>query len=304
MKWVTFEPVDGVECGVVDGELVYPHAGTESLLELIELDQLKAAGEKAMATSSGRPVASLSIAAPLVPPTMRDAMCFHEHIRNSLGPEIDARHSLYPAFYFTNRAAVVGPYDDVAISPGSLQFDFEVEVAAVIGTAGENIRPADAARHVIGYAIYVDWSARDLQFDEMALKLGAVKGKDSATTLGPYLVTTDELEPYRSGKGFDLPMTARLNGRLITAGNWKTIDWSFDDVVAYASRGTKLNPGDVIGSGTVGLGCLLEHQLTGSAAFEGWLTPGDVVEVEVGMLGKTSQRILPPLERHPLSSGW
>ena len=139
---------------------------------------------------------------------MRDSMCFHEHIRNVLGSaDIDKRHTSYPVFYFSNPASVVGPLDDVAVSPGCEQFDYELEVAAVIGKAGTNIAPQDAASHIAGYTIYCDWSARDLQMDEMTLGLGPAKGKDGATTLGPVLVTG-----RRKGKGFDLAMTVAING--------------------------------------------------------------------------------------------
>ena len=231
-------------------------------------------------------------------------MCFHEHIRNCMGGEIDARHLLYPTFYISNSAAVIGPFDDVKIAPRSEQYDYELEVAAVIGTAGHNIRPQDAEAHIAGYTMYIDWSARDVQFDEMNLRLGPAKGKDTATTLGPLFVTKDEFEPLRKNKGFDVTMTVRVNGRQVSSGNWSTIDWTFSDVIAYTSRGTTLSPGDVLGSGTVGLGCLFEHYQTKSPAFQGWLQPGDVVEMKVDLIGTTKQTVIAADEHYPLSSGW
>ena len=130
-----------------------------------------------------------------------------------------------------------------------------------------------------------------------------IKGKDGATTLGPVLVTRDEIEHRRKGKGFDLAMSVALNGIPFTEGNWSSIDWSFGDIVSYVSRGTRLVPGDVIGSGTVGWGCLLEHDISAPERFPGWLRPGDRVELEVELIGRLDHTIAPALPWHPLSSG-
>lgn len=182
---------------------------------------------------------------------------------------VDQRHLEVPGFYFSNAAAVIGPHDDVAISPGSEMFDFELEVAAVIGTPGSSIPREKAEEHIAGYLIFCDWSARDLQIQERALQLGPAKGKDGANSLGPMLVTPDEIAHLRSGEGFDLAMTAHVNGELVSEGRWSTIDWGFADIIAYASRGTRLRPGDVIGSGTVASGCLFEHFALDPAGFRG-----------------------------------
>src|SRR5690606_24827633 len=132
------------------------------------------------------------------------------------------------------------------------------------------------------YVLLCDWSARDLQAVEMAVQLGPAKGKDTATSLGPFLVTPDELEQYRAGDGYDLPLTASVNGRAYSAGSWKDLYWSFPQMLAYASRGTVLHPGDVIGSGTVGTGCILElSRVHGTEAYP-WLEPGDRVRLEGG----------------------
>jgi 2-keto-4-pentenoate hydratase/2-oxohepta-3-ene-1,7-dioic acid hydratase in catechol pathway len=130
-----------------------------------------------------------------------------------------------------------------------------------------------------------------------------IKGKDGATTLGPVMVTGDEIEHRRSAKGFDLAMTVTLNGTPFSAGNWSTISWSFADIVSYVSRGTRLVPGDVIGSGTVGWGCLLEYDISDPGRFPGWLTPGDRVELEIELIGRLEHTIAAPLPWHPLSSG-
>lgn len=244
------------------------------------------------------------IIAPLDPPTMRDSMCFHEHIGNCRPGEFDQKHRQVPAFYLSNPNAVLGPYDDVSISPGSKQFDYELEVCAVIGQPCSNVPHEQASDYIAGYTMYIDWSARDLQMREMAFGLGPGKGKDSATTIGPKFVTADEFQCLATDKGFDICMTASINRRRIATGNWKTIDWSFADVVAYTSRGTSLAPGDVLGSGTVGWGCLLEFFRSAPDKFPGWLKPGDVVEMSVDLIGTTRQVIRESMPFYPLSSGF
>jgi 2-keto-4-pentenoate hydratase/2-oxohepta-3-ene-1,7-dioic acid hydratase in catechol pathway len=269
---------------------------------LIEIIGSASALERAADTARNRPaeVVSLDDAtlhAPIpVPPSIRDFMAFEEHVvatSKALNLEVHPDWYQIPVFYFTNPAAVRGPNDDVEISPGSSAFDFELEIAAVIGTPGADIAEADAERHIAGYTILCDWSARDLQEREMRLRLGPAKGKDSATSLGPVLVTPDELEPLRAGQAYDLAMTASVNGKPYSAGNFSTIYWSFRQLVAHASRGTELRTGDVIGSGTVGTGCILELSRThGPDAFP-WLVPGDVVELEIAKIGTIRATIRP-----------
>jgi 2-keto-4-pentenoate hydratase/2-oxohepta-3-ene-1,7-dioic acid hydratase in catechol pathway len=233
---------------------------------------------------------------------MRDFMCFHEHILNCMGA-VNPLHAKFPTFYFANHTAVLGPSDEVSISPGSYAFDYELEIAAVIGQPGANIHPANARDHIVGYTAYIDWSARDLQIEEMELRLGPAKGKDGATTLGPVLVSEDEFEPLRTGKGFDIAMSVAIGGEPISSGNWSTIDWSFDDIVAYASRGTHLATGDVLGSGTVGKGCLFEQRALNPDGFRGWLQEGEVVTFEMERIGRMDIRVAAPQMRHALSSG-
>ncbi len=204
----------------------------------------------------------------------------------AIGQELDPTWYEIPVFSFTNPAAVLGPHDDVAISPGSAVFDYELEVAAVIGTPGSDLAPAEAAAHIAGYTILCDWSARDLQMREMKLGLGPAKGKDSATTLGPYLVTPDELG------GLDLAMTAAVNGRAYSAGRLSDLYWSFAQLIAYASRGTRLVPGEVIGSGTVGTGCILELSRVHGAGAYPWLAAGDEVRLAVQGLGAQRARVV------------
>lgn len=305
MKLVSYRSGAQDGSGVLDSGLIYPFPGGQRLIEVIARgrDAVLDAGRAAVSESAPLDAAGVRLLAPVDPPQLRDSMCFHEHIRNGVG-EVHEKHHQFPVFYFSNAAGTVGPQDDVPISPGSERFDYELEVAAVIGTPATNVSPAEASAHIAGYTMYIDWSARDLQMNEMVLRLGPAKGKDGATTLGPVLVTPDELEPFRAGKGFDAAMTVSINGEQISSGNWSTINWSFDDVVAYTSRGTTLRTGDVLGSGTVGLGCLLEHYRLDRDGFRGWLRPGDVVTFDVEHIGTIQQRVVDAAPLHPLSSGY
>lgn len=243
------------------------------------------------------PLAGARLLAPVPePPSVRDFMAFEAHVVTSyaaLGAAVAPVWYDQPVFYFSNPAAVLGPTDPVPLAPGTEEYDFELEVAAVVGTAGADLDPAQAEDHVAGYVLLCDWSARDLQATEMAVQLGPVKGKDTATSLGPFLVTPDELEHLRSGRGYDVEMTATVNGRACSAGSWADLHWSFGQMLAYASRGTRLRPGDVIGSGTVGTGCLLElGRVHGQDAFP-WLREGDEVVLDMGPLGSIATRIVP-----------
>jgi 2-keto-4-pentenoate hydratase/2-oxohepta-3-ene-1,7-dioic acid hydratase in catechol pathway len=223
-------------------------------------------------------------------------MAFEEHVVTSakaLGLGVDPLWYEIPVFYFTNPAAICGPADNVPIPPGSVAFDYELEVAAVIGTPGRDIPAHEAESHIAGYTVLCDWSARDLQEREMKLNLGPSKGKDSATSLGPVLVTPDELEPYRAHHSYDLAMTASVNGRQYSNGNLSAIHWGFARFVEHASRGTELRTGDIIGSGTVGTGRILELSGTHGSGTYPWLAPGDVVTLAVEHLGQITAQVMP-----------
>ncbi|MFH5823155.1 fumarylacetoacetate hydrolase family protein [Georgenia sp. AZ-5] len=242
------------------------------------------------------PLERLHLHSPVdVPPSLRDFMSFEDHVVTSmsaLGRQVDPIWYQQPVFYFSNPAAVIGPSADVPVAPGSSEFDFELEIGAVIGTPGSDIPASEAERHIAGYAILCDWSARDLQEREMRVGLGPAKGKDTATTIGPWLITPDELEPLRTPRGFDIDFTVHVNGRLYSRGNWSTIHWTFPQMVAYASRGTTLRSGDVIGSGTIGTGCILELGRVHGFERYPYLCPGDVVRIDGGPLGTISQTIV------------
>lgn len=228
----------------------------------------------------------VTLAAPLPHPTsLRDFYAFEQHVRLARaqrGLEIVPEWYTMPVFYFSNHQAIIGPEDAVKRPRSTEWLDFELEIAAVIGRGGRNI-PAEAAEsYIAGYTIMNDWSARDVQRAEMKVGLGPAKGKDFATSLGPWLVTPDELEDRRTEKGYDLPMVARRNGVELSRGNWQSLYFSFAEMIAHASADVTLYPGDLIGSGTVGTGCILE---LGPEAVGGWLQPGDAIELEVERLG-------------------
>jgi 2-keto-4-pentenoate hydratase/2-oxohepta-3-ene-1,7-dioic acid hydratase in catechol pathway len=225
------------------------------------------------------------LAALPLPNSLRDFYAFEEHVKNARrrrGLEMIPEWYEIPVFYFSNHNAIYSPYDKIPFPKHTQALDFELEVAAIIGKSGENIAVEEAESYIAGYTIMNDWSARDIQRKEMAVGLGPAKGKDFATSLGPWIVTPDELEDRRSGKGYDLQMVARRNGVEISRGNWNTIYWSFAEMIARASEDCVLFPGDVIGSGTVGTGCILE---LGPENVGGWLQPGDVIELEIERLG-------------------
>ena len=305
MRWATCRTTLGERVALVDGTSVRVARGVERLLDLLGDDGERMAEAAELAHRDPLDVLDLDdvdLLAPIpVPPSIRDFMAFEEHIANTRGQAgIDPVWYEQPVFYFTNPAAVHAPHTEVAVSPGSTAFDYELEVAAVVGRGGSDVRPEDAEAHIAGYTILIDWSARDLQRREMSARLGPAKGKDSATTLGPYLVTPDELAAHRSGHGFDLGMRASVNGRTYTDGNWRTVHWSFAELLAYASRGTRLVPGDVLGSGTVGRGCILELSALHGLEEYPWLVPGDEVRAEVDGLGAVSGRIVAGRDPVPL----
>jgi 2-keto-4-pentenoate hydratase/2-oxohepta-3-ene-1,7-dioic acid hydratase in catechol pathway len=305
MRWVTYADSSGRDrAGVVEGGVIHALDPGVTVLDLLDSDGLTDAGGRALETPSETvALDTVTLRAPLQPRSIRDHVGFLQHIRNCTGGNIAPGYSEVPVFYFSNTAAVIGPHDDVAIFPGCTQFDYELEVCAVIGRSGFNIARDEAEDFIAGYTMLCDWSARDLQMKEMATGLGPAKGKDGANTLGPMLITADELESARSAKGFDLAMTAHVNDELVSSGRWNSIDWDFADMITYASRGTWLRPGDVIGSGTVPTGCLLEHFATAPDQFRGWLQPGDVVRLEVEGLGVLRHRIVAGAAAAPLSSG-
>jgi fumarylacetoacetate (FAA) hydrolase len=208
----------------------------------------------------------------LHPPSVRDFYAFEQHVRTaraSRGLEVPPEWYEQPVFYFSNPAAIFGPEDEVPYPEGTAELDYELEVAAIIGQGGQ----------IGGFTVMNDWSARDLQRVEMKVGLGPAKGKDFATSLGPVVVTPDEFD------GTDAAMIARVNGEERSRGELGDLHFSWAQIVGHAARNTRLLPGDVLGSGTVGSGCILE---LGDGR---WLQRGDVVELEVEGIGVLRNRV-------------
>lgn len=224
--------------------------------------------------------------APFPVASIRDFYAFEQHVktcRAHRGLSMVPQWYQIPVFYFSNPAAVIGDGDPVWAPQGSTALDYELELAAVVARPARDLPANDSALECLaGFTILNDWSARDLQREEMAVGLGPSKSKDFATSLGPRLVPWEELrDRYWDGR-LHLEMTAAVNGRVYSRGNAGSMYWTWPQLLAHASRDTELRPGDVLGSGTVGSGCILE--LTPEAV-GGWLKPGDVVELTVERLG-------------------
>jgi fumarylacetoacetate (FAA) hydrolase len=233
------------------------------------------------------------------PTSCRDGYAFRQHVaaarRNrkvDMIPEFDQ----YPVFYFTNHNAIQGAGEIECMPDHFQKLDFELEVAVVLNKKGRNIRAADADSYIAGYMIMNDMSARTLQMEEMLLNLGPAKGKDFSTVIGPWLVTPDELEQYKTspkdghtGNAYNLEMKCVVNGKQVSSGNMADMDWTFAEIIERCAYGCDVLPGDVIGSGTVGTGCFLELNGTGLLNDPNyqpqWLQPNDLVEMEITGLG-------------------
>ena len=247
------------------------------------------------------------IIAPVPAPTsFRDAYAFRDHVatarrnRNApMLPEFDQ----FPVFYFSNHNNITGPGEIICMPDHLQKLDFELEVAIVICKPGKNIKAEDADEYIGGFMIMNDFSARQLQMEEMKLNLGPAKGKDFATAIGPWLVTPDELEEFKidpkenhTGNAYNLKMKCSVNGVQVSEGNLADMEWTFAEIIERCSYGVQLYPGDLIGSGTVGTGCFLELNGTGKLNDpnyeEQWLKEGDEIELEVEGLGKLKNKII------------
>ncbi len=288
--------------GTFSSMLAFIEAGTEAL-NLARTIVAAPPSDAVFATSD------FALAAPLPRPVqIRDCLCFPEHLKGALrvrgermiaaAPDPDAKRAEltaagffevppsyfdFPVYYISNRMAVYGPDVDIIWPTYSNHIDYELEWAAVIGTAGSQISAAQARQHIFGYTIFNDWSARDEQARAMggALSIGPGGGKDFANGLGPCIVTADEIpDPY------NLKMTARINGAEVSSNSSAGMHFRFEDLIAFLSRGNGLYPGEVICSGTVGGGCSIETGIP--------VRPGDIVELEIEKIGKLRNRVLAP----------
>jgi 2-keto-4-pentenoate hydratase/2-oxohepta-3-ene-1,7-dioic acid hydratase in catechol pathway len=308
MRFATWEAGGTVRSGVVSDAGLHELADGTTVLDLVRAG-LPAALETGAAALGGPPVPvdSVRLLPPLQPPTIRDFVAFEEHVegvRRAIDGQAGVVAEWYqaPTFYFTNPYGLVGAHDDVAVPPGSQRFDFELEVAVVVGRDGASLTPEQARDAIFGYTIMNDWSARDLQAREMKVNLGPAKGKDSATTLGPWLVTADEFEPYRDDDGFlALDERVSVNGTEIGQDLLSNMGWPFEELVSYASRGTWVRAGDVLGSGTCGNGgCLAELWGIRGDAAPPPLQPGDVVEITVEGIGTIRNRVVAGIDLPPV----
>jgi 2-keto-4-pentenoate hydratase/2-oxohepta-3-ene-1,7-dioic acid hydratase in catechol pathway len=304
MRWATYRsknPMDSIErVGLVEEDVIF---GMKPGIRLVDLfgddgSKLREAGEKVRRSPDEvRALKDAILLSPIPhPPTVRDFVSFEQHHRTgiqTIGQAWDDSYYELPSFYFTNANAMFGSDQAIRFAGNTKKQDFELEICAVIGREGIDLDPDEAESYIAGYCIFNDWSARDIQADEMArIPIGPAKGKDSAMSMGPYLVTPDELEDRRQGHGFDLAMKSWINGKPYTTdANWSSIYWSFGEMLSYASRNAWLAPGDVLAAGTVSTGCVLElGSLHGWDKYP-WLKEGDEVVLEIERLGQLRNRV-------------
>ena len=282
--------------------------GEISLLELIQLPDWKELIINKTKSNNliTHKLEEVKLLAPIPRPnSLRDAYAFKQHVetsRKNRGLEMIKEFDDFPVFYFSNHNAIFGPNDDIECMPSHFEkLDYELEIAILIGKEGRNIKAKNAKEYIAGFMIMNDMSSRGLQMKEMKLNLGPAKGKDFASVLGPYLVTPDELSGNvvnedDIGCNYNLEMTCSVNGKLLSKGNLKDMAWSFEKIIERVSYGASIYPGDIIGSGTVGTGCLLEingtNKLKHSDFTEMWLKENDVVEMEIEKLGKITNKII------------
>ncbi|GAB4534256.1 MAG: fumarylacetoacetate hydrolase family protein [Anaerolineales bacterium] len=279
-----------------DGMLELIEAGAPALEHLRTLEARHTPQAQADSLSGGYRLSEVSLHPPLPnPPSLRDFYAFEQHVATAnanRGRKVPAEWYEIPVFYFSNHMALFGPDAPIQRPRACRALDYELEVACIIGKGGRDISPERAEAHIFGYTIFNDWSARDLQAQEMRVGLGPAKGKDFASSFGPVIVTPDELTDRHTRRPgvYRLQMTARVNGVERSRGNFADLHYSFGEMIARASADVTLHPGEILGSGTVGTGCLLE--LT---HFQGpWLADGDVVELEIERIGILRNRVTSP----------
>ena len=245
-----------------------------------------------------KPIAYLENEVSLYPPvpnpqSFRDFYAFEKHVqaaRKLRGLEMNPDWYKIPIFYFSNPASLYGHESKIPYPNGTNELDFELEFAVIIANGGANIPESNAERYIAGYTICNDWSARDLQRQEMGLNLGPAKGKDFATSFGPYLVTPDEVQDSFNDSGkLDLKMECYVNDKMFSNGNTNDLYHSFPKMIERASKNAKLLPGDYLGSGTVGTGCILELRPENTG---GWIKKGDTVRMEIERLGILENKII------------
>jgi 2-keto-4-pentenoate hydratase/2-oxohepta-3-ene-1,7-dioic acid hydratase in catechol pathway len=292
------------------GDLLHELAAGQDVDSLIRdggRAALLTAGSAALSAAPGPAAADVRLLPPLHPASIRDSVSFEAHVEGARKSQegatdpVPPRWYEAPCFYFTSPHACVGAFDDVERFPGSELFDLELEVGVVYGVYGRNLSLDEAAAGIVGYTIFNDWSARDIQRLEGQLPFGFFKGKDGAHTLGPYLVTADELEPHKTSDGLlDLTMRAWINGELLGEDSLANCAFTFEELISFASRGSVVAPGDVLASGTCQRGCLTEIWGRAGMRVPPPLVPGDVVTLEVEGLGLVRNKIIDPAPCPPV----
>jgi 2-keto-4-pentenoate hydratase/2-oxohepta-3-ene-1,7-dioic acid hydratase in catechol pathway len=300
MRYARVEVGGRERVGVVDGAVLrlFP-PGTDLLATAMALE---APVDNAEAVSPD----GVRLLPPVRPASFRDFVAFEEHVQGAAAMTGDAETAMaawyiQPTYLYGSPHAVVATGDPVAAPPGSWALDFELEVGVVIGRDGRDLTPDEARGHIAGYLVVNDWSARDVQRHEMKSGLGPAKAKDFATTIGPWLVTPDELEPARIGDRLDLRMSVSVNGAEFGSDSLARMGWSFEELVSYASRGAWVRTGDLIASGTCAGGSLAERWGRTGRQDPPPLQPGDVVTMTVDRLGSISNPVVAAApERFPV----
>lgn len=224
--------------------------------------------------------------------SFRDFYAFEQHVstcRKKRGLDVVPEWYEVPVFYFSNPDSLIGDQEEVRVPQGCVELDFELELGIVIGKPGRNIPAEEAWEHVLGFTIVNDFSARDLQRQEMKVGLGPAKGKDFATAAGPSIVPLEKLKSYIDRDRLQVQMTASVNQQTVSSGNAGSMHYSWPELIQRASANVELQCGDLLGSGTVGTGCLLE---LGPDVIGGWLKDGDQVVLEIEGLGKLSNSVV------------
>ena len=304
MKLISYNKSGKISLGVFEDDMIYDLHKLNSNIADNMLDFIKG-GQKQLALARNvinnfKPTiqkSEISIVSPIInPPSIRDAYAFRQHVstaRKNRGLDMIPEFDEIPIFYFTNHHAIFGEGDFPVREKHTDKLDFELECAAVIGKKGRNISVSEADDYIFGFMIMNDFSARGLQMKEMKLNLGPAKGKDFATSFGPYIITKDKLKNKRIetefGYKYDLNMSAFINNKKVSEDNSKNMHWTFAQIISHISIGTTLYPGDVIGSGTCATGCLLEINLTKKT--DRWLKLNDIVTLKIEGLGELKNKI-------------
>lgn len=306
MRLASFRRVDdpsgtrevGLVLGTDDELRVHGFPVGTDMIELLAEDPVaRETLADAAAATDGLTLQQVQLLPPVYPTAMRDFLSFEEHVdgmeRGMGNPGAPTEWYDAPTFLFMAPHAVTGPFDDIALAPGTERFDFELELAVVICRDVHNASPEEARSAVGGYLVMNDWSARDLQSREMRLKMGPSKGKDFATTIGPWIVTPDEIDDARDADGFlDLAMSVSINGVPFGRDRSGHMGWSFEQLISYASRASWVKAGEVLASGTCAGGSLAESWGRNGTLSPPPLRDGDVVEMTIERLGTLRNRVV------------